>query len=591
LNGVGTGASIGLTVDNKISYGDNFTWQRGAHFLRLGGQAVRYRQNRYYAGNNGALGIFTFDGNYSNIVYGDFLLNALAIKGRGAVVGKWGHRHWRDGLFIQDDWKAARTITINLGMRWEYTQPIYEVANRQVNITPDGKLLYAGRDGNSRALYEPYYKQFEPRVGIAWNPFRKLVFRTGYAISTFMEGTGANLRLPLNPPFFFEANVNYDPRTPGDIRTGFADTPQSGTMDGPRTGANPYYQGRAWEINLRPQFTQQYNATVEYQLTNFTSLSVAYVGQLGTHLIDPHEANNPLPGVGPVASWAPQNDRRPWAAVLPNVGNTALTESAARMSYNSLQLSGRHRMSGGLNLTGFYVWSKSLMDNFGYYGCAGVQTEGAYWQDAYNRKANKGPACFDARHNGSIGGVYELPFGKGRKYGDHWARGLDMVAGGWEIDSFMNIHSGFPVTLTASSANTGGRTPRGNIRPNAYRNYVTPSQTVDQFFGPVTAASFCAAGVDDGVCAFGIPAVGSLGSAGVGIMRAPSFFNMDGMVAKRFRITENKNLQFRAEFFNFLNHVSWGAPARDIESPNNFGQITSQAQGARSIQLGLKLFF
>jgi hypothetical protein len=120
---------------------------------------------------------------------------------------------------------------------------------------------------------------------------------------------------------------------------------------------------------------------------------------------------------------------------------------------------------------------------------------------------------------------------------------------------------------------------------------VTPSQTVDQFFGPVTASTFCAAGVDDGVCAFGVPAVGTLGSAGVGILRAPSVFNMDAMVAKKFRITESKNLQFRAELFNFLNHVSWGAPGRDISTPTAFGQITSQAQGPRNIQFGLKLFF
>jgi hypothetical protein len=591
LSGIGTGAAIGREVDNKISYGDNLTWQKGAHFLRIGGQAVRYRQNRYYAGNNGALGSFTFSGTYSGIPYGDFLLDTLSAKGRGAVVGKWGHRHWRDAVFIQDDWKATRNITINLGMRWEYTQPIYEVADRQVNITPAGQLLYAGKNGNSRALYNPYYKQFEPRIGIAWNPTQKLVFRTGYAISTFLEGTGANLRLPLNPPFFFESNVNYDPRIPGDIRVGFADTPSSGTLDSPRVTAAPYFQGRAWEINLRPQFTQQYNATLEYQFTNSTSLTVAYVGQVGTHLIDPHEFNNPLPGVGPVANWAPADDRRPWATVLPNVGNTALTESEARMSYNALQVSGRHRLSGGLSLTGFYVWSKSIMDNLGYYGCANVSSDGAYWQDAYNRQANKGPACFDARQNGSIGGVWELPFGQKKKFGANWSKALDLVAGGWQVDYFLNAHSGFPVTANAGSANTGGRTPRGNVRANAYRPYVITSQTVDQFFGPVTASNFCAAGVDDGACAFGIPAAGTLGSAGVGTLRAPSFFNFDASIAKNFHMTESKYLMFRAEFFNALNHASWAPPGRDITSPTSFGQITGQVQNPRNIQLGLKFYF
>jgi hypothetical protein len=592
LSGIGAAATIGREVDNKISYGDNLTWQKGAHLLKIGGQAVRYRQNRYYAGNNGALGSFTFDGSYSGIPYGDFLLDSLVSKGRGAVVGKWGHRHWRDAIFIQDDWKLSTNLTVNLGLRWEYTQPIYEVADRQVNInTFTGQLLYAGKNGNSRALYNAYYKQFEPRVGIAWNPMRRLVVRTGYAISTFLEGTGANLRLPLNPPFFFEANVNYDPRTPGDIRVGFADTPSTGVLDSPRTGAAPYFQGRAWDLNLRPQFTQQYNATVEYQFTNTTSMTLAYVGQIGTHLVDPHEANNPLAGVGPVAQWAPSDSRRPLAGPLPNVGNIALTESAARMSYNALQVSGRHRLSGGLTLSGFFVWSKSIMDNLGYYGCASVNSDGAYWQDAYNRRANKGPACFDSRLNGSIGGVYDLPFGTSRKFGSHWNKAVDAVAGGWQLDYFMNSHSGFPVTANAGSANTGGRTPRGNVRANAYFPYTIPSQTVDQFFGPVTASSFCAAGVYDGVCAFGIPAVGTLGTASVGTLRAPSFFNLDASASKKFKVTEVKYFQLRGEFFNALNHASWGPPGRDITSPTSFGQITSQVQNPRNIQLGLKFFF
>lgn len=353
LSTIGSGAAIGDTVDNKFQYNEMMTWQRGAHLLKLGAQFVRYQQNRYYAGNNGALGSFTFDGTYSNIAYGDFLLNTLAAKGRGAVTGKWGHRHWRDGIFIQDDWKVRRNFTVNLGIRWEYTEPIYEVADRQVNIDVfTGKLLYPGKDGNSRALYNPYYKQFEPRIGFAYNPTEKLVFRLGYAMSSFMEGTGANLRLLLNPPFFTESNINYDPRTPGDITAGFTDVIARGDLTSPRTSANPFYQARAWEQNLRPQFTQQFNAAVEYQMSSSTSLQVAYVGQLGTHLVVPHEANNPLPGTGPVSSWAPSNDRRPLFGPLPNVGNIALTESSARMSYNSLQLSGRRAWPAASNSPG-----------------------------------------------------------------------------------------------------------------------------------------------------------------------------------------------------------------------------------------------
>ena len=596
LSGIGTGASVGSTVDNKLQYADNLTWQKGKHLVKMGAQFIRFRQNRYYAGNNGALGSFTFDGTMgSGLAYGDFLQNLLSTKGRGAVVGKWGQRHWRDAIFFQDDYKLRRNLTVNLGMRWEYVQPLYEVADRQANInTFTGQVLLAGKDGNSRALYNPYYKQFEPRIGIAYNPTQKLVFRIGYAMSSFMEGTGANLRLPLNPPFFVETNVNYDPRTPGNIGIGFADAPNSGVLTGPRTGANPFYQGRAWDMNLRPQFTQQYNAALEYQFTRTSSLTVAYVGQLGTHLVVPHEANNPVAGVGAFASWAPSNDRRPLAASLPNVGNIALTEGSARMSYNSLQVSGRKRLSGGLEITGFYVWSKSVMENLGYYGCGSVNAEGAYWQDAYNRRANRGPSCFDAQHNFSFGGVYNLPFGKAAKYGSGWNKATDLILGGWNINFFQNAHSGFPVTVFAASANTGGRTPRGNVRANAYQPFTIDSQTVDQFFGPVSAngaSVFCAAGVNSGTCAFGIPANGVLGNAGVGTLRAPSFFNLDGSIGKKFHVKEGQYLDFRMEMFNALNHVSWGAPGRDITNPGAFGQIGGQVQNPRNIQFGLKYYF
>ena len=167
----------------------------------------------------------------------------------------------------------------------------------------------------------------------------------------------------------------------------------AGDLTGPRTGSAPFYQARAWDLDLRPQFTNQFNLSVEYQLARATSLSVGYVGNRATHLIVPHEANQPLPGTGPFATWAPLNDRRPLAQSLPNVGNIALTESSGTSHYNSLQTMFRHKASGGLELIAAYTFSKTLTDNLGYYGCAAVNSDGAYWQNAYDRHANFGPAC------------------------------------------------------------------------------------------------------------------------------------------------------------------------------------------------------
>ncbi len=174
-------------------------------------------------------------------------------------------------------------------------QPIYEVANRQVNIdTFNGVLQYAGRDGNSRALYRPYKNQWMPRTRLrldAGHPRTTgCVVRAGWAYMSFMEGTGANLRLPLNPPFFIETNFNYDVNAPGSIRTGFADVVTADIrLDMPRPAGTvvPQLQGRAWHPDLRPQTTSQVNFTLEYQIDKSTSISAGYVGQKGTHLVAP----------------------------------------------------------------------------------------------------------------------------------------------------------------------------------------------------------------------------------------------------------------------------------------------------------------
>ena len=214
--------------------------------------------------------------------------------------------------------KRRSNFTLNLGLRWEYITPIYEVADRQVNInTFTGQLLYADADTEfGRALYKPYKKRFMPNIGFAWTlSVSKLVVRAGYRFSTFLEGTGANLRLTVESAVLRWNPTYVTTRTRRAISAPASPTLRrtKPTLDSPRTGANPVLQGRAWDLDLRPQFTNQFNFTLEYQLSNTTSMTAGYVGQRGTHLVVPHEANQPLPGTGPFSTWAPLNDRRPLA--------------------------------------------------------------------------------------------------------------------------------------------------------------------------------------------------------------------------------------------------------------------------------------
>ena len=577
LTNIGTRNVIEDNVTNTFHFGDNLSISRGRHFMKMGGQIQRYQQNRYYTGNNGLLGGFTYNGTFTGSAFADFLLDRLQNKSIGGIAGlnkgTWGHRQNRVGIFFQDDFKVRSNLTLNLGVRWEYTSPVYEVEDRQTNFELySGRQLFAGRDGNSRALYEPFYKGFEPRVGIAWTPNKfdnRLVVRAGYGITQYMEGTGSNLRLPLNPPFFSEADVSYD-RTSGagTITNGFTDVIARDQIAGLL---------RVWDPNLRPQFTQQWNLTLEYQLTNTTVASVAYVGNDATHLVAPTDFNQPLPGPANVApaNWAPFQQRRPLFPALPLVTQISGTASWAISNYNALQVSLRQRYTRGLEFLASYTLSKALTDNLGYYGSGGVATQSAYSYNQYaQRQYNYGLAFFDATHNFVWSGTYELPFGKGRSYGNDWHPAVNAALGGWVATSIVQFRSGFPLTVT--TVDNSFQNPRGGQKPNLIGDPKPSDQTNDNWINRA---------------AFVQPADGTFGSSPVGVMRAPGFANWDFGVGKKFYLSESKYFDFRSEFFNSLNHPNFGPPGRTFSDPNTFGRITSVVNDPRNLEFVLKFVF
>ncbi|MBM3749159.1 MAG: carboxypeptidase regulatory-like domain-containing protein, partial [Acidobacteria bacterium] len=229
-SGIGS-ANIGTQQkfpNNTFHYADNLTLIKGRHMIKTGGQLLRQQMNPFYAGNWGRTGQIRFNGQYTagpnanaptarGFAEADFYLGLVEWAGRGVDTGSWGHRKIILGFYVQDDWRATDELTLNLGLRWEYHSPLVEVKDRQANFEPfSGRLMLAGKDGNSRALYYPFKKDFQPRVGFAWTPKalgKKTVFRGAYTISSFMEGTGTNLRLPLNPPFNFEFEAIFTGQT------------------------------------------------------------------------------------------------------------------------------------------------------------------------------------------------------------------------------------------------------------------------------------------------------------------------------------------------------------------------------------------
>jgi carboxypeptidase family protein len=569
LTAMGAGASDTDTLDQTYQVNEKLTWIKGRQTLKLGGQLLHYVQRRFYAGNNGLLGLFGYGGAFTGFPFSDFLLDQVASKGRGSLAQPWTHLHNRSAVYVQDDFKVTPALTLNLGMRWAYTQPVVEKDNRQANfdLKTGTEIFAADGSRDSRALYKSYKKGFEPRLGFAWRASDQWVLRGAYGISQYMEGTGANLRLPLNPPFFFESAVNYDATSgAGTLATGFAEL---------RPLDKPSGQVRAWDPNLRPQFTQQWNVFVERLLTPSTSANVGYVGHNAKHLVTPVEGNQPLPGVGDPSTWAPTQTRRPLFATAPLITNISTTAARGRSDYHALQASVRQRSVKGVEYLASYTLSRVRTNNLGYYGSGGVAAEGAYWMNTYQPEWNYGPAFFDARHNFVFSANYEVPFGKGRRWGTQTSGAMDAILGGWSISGILQARTGFPITVTDGS-NPSLQGQRGNERPNCVGNPVPSDQNITHWLD---------------INAFARAPRGTWGNCGIGVARAPKYRNVDAVVAKRFGVGRDRYVEFRAEAFNLTNTPSFGPPARDINAPNTFGTITSTVSSARTGELVLKFFF
>jgi hypothetical protein len=567
------------TLATTFQINEKLTWIKGRHTLKFGGQWLHYDQRRFYAGNNGLLGFINYTGAFTGFAFSDFLLDLVSSKGRGGgdPNDPWTHLQNRIGLFAQDDFKLTPDFTLNLGLRWAYTSPLVEKENRQSNFDlRTGEQTFA-TDGSTgaRALYDPYYQGFEPRLGAAWRLNDRWVVRGGYGISQFMEGTGANLRLPLNPPFFFESAVNYDVTTgAGNAASGFA---------GLVPGTQPSGNVRAYDPGLRPQFSQQWNAFVEYQLTASMSAQVGYVGHHAEHLVTPVEGNQALPGVGDPSTWASKPTRRPLYAAQPLITTVATTAARGGSRHHSMQASVRQRAFHGVEFMGSYTLGSTRTNNRGFYGVfggTGLQgvtgaTEGAYWQNTYDPDAEWGPAFHDARHNFVVSGTWELPFGRGRTWGSDWGAVADAFLGGWQLGGILQARSGLPITVIDGRARSL-QGERGFERPNCVGDWEPANQSLTAWLD---------------IAGFAAVPLGTFGNCPVGVARAPGYTNIDLVLSKRFAFGTTRYAEFRVEAFNALNHPSFGPPARDISAPNTFGLITSTVSAPRVIELGFKFYF
>lgn len=593
-------ANIGvqqLFANTTFHYADNLTITRGRHMMKMGGQVLRQWVNVFYSGNGGRTGYLNFSGRFTaqnatspsgtQIGEADFMLGLPSDLGRGFSSGTWGQRSTIYGMYFQDDWRVTDRLTLNLGLRWEYHSPWGEVRNRQANYDLfTGQLVLAApmpadlvpapgpapRIADNGGLYNTYKKDFQPRVGFAYTPGalnKKLVLRGAYTISTYLEGTGTNLRLPQNPPFRSEfANLYNTP----------AYTMPGSTLEQGLYGlnpTNPYANAtlRVWDPFVRPARVQQWNFSLDYELPQNTVLTVGYVGQHGTNLMVamPYLQNIVTNGVvtpGPYLSGNP--------GLRSQLAQISGTASIANQKYNALQATVRRRFSKGLEYQVAFTYSHGMSDSIGYYGQGGqAGSQSAYWQYLYCQKCEWSPTYFDSKFMFVPSFVYELPFGRNKTFGSNWSKALDAALGGWQLGGIYSYHSGFPLTIKYNSdtSGTGQRSYRVNVigTPNDPHNYGPGALYLDP-------------------SAYAAPVKGTYGNIGNGTARGPGMSRFDLSLGKQFHITEARYFELRGEAFNLTNTPIFLSPASQTITSTLFGQIRG-SQGERNMQIVAKFYF
>jgi hypothetical protein len=618
LTDVGTPAYVAGVIDNTYTYSDVLTWQRGKHFVSMGIDAKRY-QNNYPTGNNdGYLGALNYSGNFTSSPFAtiasgyapaDFVLDRVSSGGVTLSSVNVGQRQWRAAGFAQDSFKVLPNLTLVFGLRYEYDEPWVEEQDRTGNINlTTGQIEYAGHlpagalPGaaicSNTACYQPNYRQWMPHVGFAYQTADRFVLRGGYGAESFFEGNSFNQRLTAISPFLQAAGFSVSAPTatsvptPNTAEEGFTGSDTAVQYSSSNNGYTAYPQ------NIQPAFVQEWNLTAEYALTYTLSLQAGYVGEQGQHIEDYGNVNqytinndqasapfynSPYIGVNGVDS----------ALGVGGNGGLLITESRAMMNYNALQAVLRQRLTHGLEYTVNYTWGKAMTNSIGNYSLFGTFVTSGYgysgaFQNYYNSHADYGPAGYDVTHNISATAVYAVPVGRGQQFFSSANRVTDEIVGGWKLSTAIVGYSGFPEVITGGSNNSNSY---GASRVNQYRRLKIAGRSNAHWFGADPSGTPCLTpGVDNGVCAFGIPANNVFGTESNGSFRGPGYFNTDLSAFKDFHTYKEEAIGFRFDAFNAFNIVSYGNPDSSI-TDSTFGNVSLQTPRSTERHLQFSLHY
>ena len=587
-----------IRAETNILFTNIWTKTKGNHTIKFGVDIRRIRDDLLQTQTFSPRGLYHFGVAQTSIAgsptsfgnsFASFLLDVPNDVGRDLPVLYPTYRAWQFFSFVQDKWQVTPKLTLDLGLRWEYYPPATPAAPAGFSqYHPENNtLVLAGLGGNPRDLgLDKHFKDFAPRIGVAYRLNEKTVLRSGFGISysPWPDNKYAFDNFPVKQNNSYTAPCTLCPAVlpsgqTATFQLGFpaatpAIIPTNGIIDASTTAL----LNQSYEVvnpHFREPYVESWNFAIQRALPRNFALDVAYVGNHGVDQPANYNLNASTVLNGGVAS-------QPLNQLYGKRSNVTLYFVGHSSNYNGLQIKLDKRFSGGFAMTTAYTYSKSL----------GYQSEDSGIDFYVNQARNWRRLNFDRTHFFVQSYIYELPFGQNKKY---MQSGPGMwILGGWQINGILSFATGQPIDIT--SPNSTLNTPGNNNTPNWFGPGPIPI-----LHGIGTGQAWfqntkCSATVTSNC--FAQPAAGTFGNLNKNPIDGPGYSNLDLSIFRNFKITERFTLQFRGEGISILNHAQFGNPSGDITSAN-FGVVTGLANtlpggngsGSRQIQLGAKLIF
>ena len=513
----------------------------GRHLVKVGGEVRHLRlDSRLDMLTRGSL---SFSGALTGSGLGDLLLGLPSFGLQARADNPIHLRSTAFGVYLQDDWSVRRGLTVNAGVRYEYSSPPVDPNDRMSALDPStGHLVQVGTMGVSRSGVRPDRNNIAPRVGIAWTPRTDLVMRAGYGLYYDSGMFTVSSAQYFNPPYF-------------TLRVFFPSPARLLTL------ANPFPSGggivppaslNTLSPDLAQASLQHWNLTLERRVGWLGTASVGYAGSRGSHLIRPRDLNQPTPGPGDVQGRRPN----------PAYGSVFVVESNGASDYHALQVTLNRGVARGASFWAAYTLSKSMDDASAFLA---TKVDRNFPQNSGNPAAERALSSFDVRHRLVVAATAGLPHRRA------WTRNT-------EIRGILVVHSGQPLTpvLRFDNSNTGnGGTTTGYDRPNLLHSPVLADPTPERWFD---------------TSAFAVASPYVFGNAGRNVVTGPGYVSVDVSAVRRFPRRGGWVLALEVQAFNLLNRANFDQPDLYADEPATFGRILS-AKAPRQVQLALRVEF